>query len=326
MVTTAVIEPKDGRRSKRADVRISRATREKMAWWSEHPIACVAHASFRRPGAAARLGKIRPEAFPSEMGVESPEVADSWLLPRFARHDLLSDSEEKALFYWMNFLKWRAERTRKALPRSGHPARDIAAIQRDLAEAVEARNLLVEKNLRLVVALANKLAPAPQAMPELVSDALPPLIRAVELFDVSLGNRFSTYATWAARNQMIRTLQRMRGNQAVTAASDEIWERLADHRATDLSSDPVLNHRTEFVEALLAQLSERERTIVAARFGLGGHAAGQSLTDIAGQVGLSKERVRQIFLESLDKLKGWARTRPDSCSDWDLAGSTEMTS
>jgi RNA polymerase sigma factor (sigma-70 family) len=57
------------------------------------------------------------------------------------------------------------------------------------------------------------------------------------------------------------------------------------------------------VEQLLADLPDRERTVLAARFGLAGEPSGQSLTDVAKRVGLSKERVRQIVLKSLDELR-----------------------
>ena len=59
----------------------------------------------------------------------------------------------------------------------------------------------------------------------------------------------------------------------------------------------------EAVRRLLSSLSEREREIVTARFALDGQPIGQSLADIAGRMGLSKERVRQIALSSLTKLR-----------------------
>ena len=54
---------------------------------------------------------------------------------------------------------------------------------------------------------------------------------------------------------------------------------------------------------LLLSLSDRERAVVAARFGLEGHPHGQSLAIIASQVGLCKERVRQILSQALLKLR-----------------------
>jgi len=59
----------------------------------------------------------------------------------------------------------------------------------------------------------------------------------------------------------------------------------------------------EAVNRLLASLSERDRHVVAARFGLEGHPNGQTLAEIAEQMGLSKERVRQIVLNSIAKLR-----------------------
>ena len=61
-------------------------------------------------------------------------------------------------------------------------------------------------------------------------------------------------------------------------------------------------------------LTERERLIVAARFGLNGQPTGRSLAEIASELQLSKERVRQIALQALAKLR--VAADPTIMDDW----------
>jgi RNA polymerase sigma factor (sigma-70 family) len=141
-------------------------------------------------------------------------------------------------------------------------------------------------------------------MSELISEGMTPLIRAVELFDVGLGNRFSTYATWAVRNQMLRMLKRVRQRVEFTVGDNAPpLESLSGRSEAPESDGSIPQAHQRVVGRLLSSLSDRERAVVAARFGLEGHPHGQSLAIIASQVGLCKERVRQILSQALLKLK-----------------------
>jgi RNA polymerase sigma factor (sigma-70 family) len=95
-------------------------------------------------------------------------------------------------------------------------------------------------------------------MGELIGEACVPLIRAVELFDVQLGNRFSTYATWAVRNHMIRCLKKRQSQQGQRIPCDQVWfDRLPDHRSNPEDDNREIAHRTELVQSLLNLLDER---------------------------------------------------------------------
>jgi RNA polymerase primary sigma factor len=60
------------------------------------------------------------------------------------------------------------------------------------------------------------------------------------------------------------------------------------------------------IQQMLGSLSGRERTIVVRRFGLAGNK--QTLVQIGHELGLSKERIRQLEARALDKLRGVAKT------------------
>ena len=70
----------------------------------------------------------------------------------------------------------------------------------------EARKRLIESNLRLVISIAKKYRGRGVPFEDLIQEGNAGLIKAVERFDPSLGNRFSTYATWWIRQAVTRAV------------------------------------------------------------------------------------------------------------------------
>src|SRR6056297_4135218 len=73
-------------------------------------------------------------------------------------------------------------------------------------QAVKTKNQIVQANLRLVVSIAKRHMNSTDDFFGLISDGNMSLIRAVEKFDYSRGNKFSTYATWAIMKNFARTI------------------------------------------------------------------------------------------------------------------------
>lgn len=87
------------------------------------------------------------------------------------------------------------------------PEEEKELSKRSLAGDLEARNTLVEKNLRLVMSIASRYKNIIGVeYDDLVQMGMIGLIKAAELYDGSLGNRFSTYATWWIRQSIMRSL------------------------------------------------------------------------------------------------------------------------
>jgi RNA polymerase primary sigma factor len=94
-------------------------------------------------------------------------------------------------------------------PRPGHVLRveEERALARRVAEGdAEARDVLIEANLRLVVAMARRYQGLGLAFPDLVQEGTVGLIQAVDRFDWRRGRRFSTYAAWWIRQAIRRAL------------------------------------------------------------------------------------------------------------------------
>lgn len=295
------------RRPARQQVRANPELLGRIRDWIEREIAFVNHPEFASRDAARRLAESKPDSLdtPCEALSETTVAFVAGLVDA----PLLTPDEEVYLFKWMNFLKFRAERQRQRLTLNAPDESQIQRVEADLQQAVEVRNRIVRSNLRLVVALARKLSTSVDQMSELIGEATLPLIRAVELFDIGLGNRFSTYATWAVRNHMLRCLKRRQSTLERVSAQDQLWlDRMPDQRSDPDDEVRRSAQHLDSVQRLLATLTDRERLVITARFGLEGQPHGQSLHDIADRIGLSKERVRQIALAAISKLQGVAKS------------------
>jgi RNA polymerase sigma factor (sigma-70 family) len=299
MANTVQEARRDGRRQQ---TRCTPAMLARIRDWIEREISFVTNPKFSDPDFAATLAGQRPQSL--EQRTQEPFEPGVAFVTGLVNEPLLTHPEEIYLFKQMNFLRFRAEHARQQLNLNSPNPSLVDRIEEDLREAVEVRNQIVRSNLRLVVSLARQFTGSTDDMGELIGEACVPLIRAVELFDVQLGNRFSTYATWAVRNHMIRCLKKRQSQQGQRIPCDQVWfDRLPDHRSNPEDDNREIAHRTELVQSLLNLLDERERQVITARFGLDGEPRGQSLQDIAERVGLSKERVRQIVLAGVRKLQ-----------------------
>lgn len=217
---------------------------------------------------------------------------------------LLQPDEEFRVFRQMNFWKHRAEVLRRQMLAAGVTPAKRRRFQDHLAAAASLRNHIVEANLRLVVSIAKTLVDDANPLEDLISDGNVPLLRAVEIFDFTRGLRFSTYATWAIRNCLFRSTPRNRrvaqrfqtGIETafldLTAANSEMSESVGDEL-----------HTREQIVRLLDELPDRDRQVVQARFGLGGRASGAKFREIAAELNLSTERVRQLLGRALDRLR-----------------------
>jgi RNA polymerase primary sigma factor len=159
----------------------------------------------------------------------------------------------------------------------------------------------------LVVSIAKRHAGSYNDITELVSDGNVALIQAVDRFDYARGNKFSTYASWAIINGLKRR-KREQNNRARFVTGDEvILQSAADTRADEHDQEKADKQRQREVERLLGRLDDRERRIIASRYGIGGGDE-KTRKQIGKELGISKERVRQLEARAENKLRQPAQT------------------
>ncbi|MCS6839599.1 MAG: sigma-70 family RNA polymerase sigma factor [Roseiflexus sp.] len=116
---------------------------------------------------------------------------------------LLSAEEEIAL---ANDISAGREAQERLKTQHFDSAAERLLLEQRVMQAEEARRRLIQANLRLVVSVAKKYIGGPLSFMDLVQEGNIGLMRAVEKFDASKGNRFSTYATWWIRQAITRAI------------------------------------------------------------------------------------------------------------------------
>src|SRR5205807_606441 len=191
---------------------------------------------------------------------------------------LLKREQEAHLFRQMNFLKHKAKKLRDQLDPTRARIQDLKAIE-DLQSAASAiKDQLISSNMRLVVSIAKKHANQSDNFFELLSDGNMSLIRAVEKFDYSRGNKFSTYASWAIMKNFARSIpEEKRRRERYLTGHEDMFEAAPDTRTDEqeiVASAEQTKHR---VNRLLEYLDPRERQIIRMRAGLDSYSEGMTL-------------------------------------------------
>ena len=232
-------------------------------------------------------------------------------------------------------------RLNKYLDEIGGEQQLTAEEERELSARIlngdnQAQQKLVVANIKLVVAVANGYQGRGLSMDDLVSEGNMGLLKAAEKYDGSRGARFASYAVPLIRQNIERALTEEKrkktpfGNERALAGSElredaAEWNRKSDVKVRSVDAplgakpnmsllsvlvdgnspladeDVLRTDSLEVYEQALASLNERERHVVKAFFGIGQEA--QTMAEIGMDMGLKRERVRQIRDRAVRRLK-----------------------
>jgi RNA polymerase primary sigma factor len=240
-----------------------------------------------------------------------------------------------------------------------------AAEEVELAKRIErgdrqAKDRMINANLRLVVSIAKKYQGHGLSLLDLIQEGIIGLIRAVEKFDWRRGFKFSTYATWwirqavqrgvanksrtiripvhivereqkiaRAERELTLKLERPPSDEEVAKTAKLSVKHVREVRAAARAvasldkplgegdtafGDIVVTHHDDVEEEVVVGLSEtalrgavdklpdREKQVIKLRYGLNGDSDPKSLEQIGREMGLTRERVRQIEMHALERL------------------------
>ncbi len=178
---------------------------------------------------------------------------------------------------------------------------------------LDARNLLVERNLRLVAHIARKYQTAEEDMEDLISIGTIGLLKAVSTFDMTKGSKLATYAARCIDNELLMMFRSRRKNVREVSLYEPIGSdregneiHLLDILESTAPDVPVSCEKKEdtlrlywFLENGLA---EQERTIMILRYGLYGQKPTTQRV-IAKRLGISRSYVSRIEKNVLGKFR-----------------------
>ena len=180
------------------------------------------------------------------------------------------------------------------------------------AESRQAKEILVERNLRLVAHIAKKYQNVDEDMEDLISIGCIGLIKAVDTFDMGKG-RLATYACRCIDNELLMLLRSKKNLSREVSLIQSIGQDkegneihlmdVIEQQQPDIIEKMEFDSRREKLSRLMERcLTEREKEIVIMRYGLNG-ADEITQSEIGSSLGISRSYVSRIEKKALQKLR-----------------------
>lgn len=180
--------------------------------------------------------------------------------------------------------------------------------------SLEAKNILIERNLRLVAHIVKKYPFAPEDTEDLISVGTIGLIKAISTFNSEKNCRLATYAARCIDNELLMFFRNRKKHTKNVSLYEPIGTDKEGNEINimeifvsdepDLFDKVTLNEDTKKLYDLLPKiLNEREQYVISMRYGLYNKKA-HTQQEIADELGISRSYVSRIEKHALKKLRG----------------------
>ena len=199
-----------------------------------------------------------------------------------------------------------------SFPRPLKPEEERMYLERYAAGDMEARNKLIEHNLRLVSHILKKYYVQPSDQDDLISIGTIGLIKGISTYQLDKKVKLATYCSTCIQNEILMYFRAQRKFQGDVSLSDAIE---SDREGAALSLMDVIKVDDDLLENLDAKdsrsmvrqcvatcLTDRETGVITRRYGLDGKPP-QTQREIAAQWGISRSYVSRIEKTALEKLR-----------------------
>ncbi len=180
-----------------------------------------------------------------------------------------------------------------------------------------ARDKLIEHNLRLVAHIAKRYSNSEQELEDLISIGIVGLIKAIDSFSAEKGFKISTYASKCVENEIlmhIRATKKIKSevsmNTIIGTDKDGNDMELVDTLDSESKDaiDTIYNKimSEQVIKFINSKLTKREKYIMCSRYGLNGHVQ-KTQQQIADELGISRSYVSRIETKVQNKLKKYVK-------------------
>lgn len=186
-------------------------------------------------------------------------------------------------------------------------------LERYEAGELEAKNILIERNLRLVAHIVKKYIGTGREMDELIAIGIVGLVKAVNTYSADKGSRLGTYAARCIDNELLMLLR----NERKRSREISLYEPIGtDKEGNEIRFMDVVEDNSENVldrmmvderivkmyRGIDGVLSKREREVICKRYGLLGYEE-VTQREVGSRMGISRSYVSRIEKKALQKLR-----------------------
>ena len=206
---------------------------------------------------------------------------------------------------------------KKCVPLDANAEREL--LIKSKSGDISARNKIVESNLRFVFDIARRFRGRGVSMSDLISEGNIALMKAIERFDMSKDVKFITYAVFWVKERMMSSIKANSSridssllDDFKDADSNDDCNNLIKDKVNDVEDEETSHSREDLLDGLMCVLNDKEKKIMEFSYGLCGNKE-MSFQEIGKKYHISSERVRQIKLRSLDKIRMTAISEGKFC-------------